>query len=129
VSGGFGNTSYFVSGAIMDVRGIAVNDDYFRGTSRFNLDTKISDWLTIGTRTQLTFTDKSGVAPDMFDVFIMNPLAVPYNEDGSLTITPVADDPARSNPLQNTLFVNSDKSRQIVTNNFALVDLERVVPG
>lgn len=77
VSGGFGNTSYFVSGAIMDVRGIAVNDNYFRGTSRFNLDTKIADWLTIGTRTQLTFSDKSGEAPSMSDVFIMNPLAVP----------------------------------------------------
>ncbi|HLW21385.1 MAG TPA: SusC/RagA family TonB-linked outer membrane protein [Cyclobacteriaceae bacterium] len=129
VSGGFGNTSYFISGAIMDVKGIAVNDNYFRGTSRFNLDTKISDWLTIGTRTQLTFADKSGESPSMWDVSVMNPLAVPYNEDGTLTINPVADDPARANPLQNTLFVNSDKSRQIVTNNFAIVDFQRFIPG
>ena len=113
----------------MDVKGIAVNDNYFRGTSRFNLDTKISDWLTIGTRTQLTFADKSGESPSMWDVSVMNPLAVPYNEDGTLTINPVADDPARANPLQNTLFVNSDKSRQIVTNNFAIVDFQRFIPG
>jgi TonB-linked SusC/RagA family outer membrane protein len=129
VSGGFGNTSYFVSGGIMDVRGIALNDDYFRGTTRFNLDTKISEWLTIGTRTQLTFTDKSGESPNMWDVFVMNPLAVPYNEDGTLTINPVSDDPARANPLQNILFANSDKSRQIVTNNFAMVDFQRFIPG
>lgn len=129
VSGGFGNTSYFVSGAILNVRGLAESDNYFRGSSRFNLDTKIADWLTIGTRTQLTFADKSGVAPSMFDVFLANPLAVPYNEDGSLTVFPIADDPARANPLQRTLFENSDKSRQVVTNNFAIVDFDRFIPG
>ncbi|HSI74675.1 MAG TPA: TonB-dependent receptor [Lunatimonas sp.] len=129
VSGGFGNTSYFISGAALNVRGIVDNDNYFRGSSRFNLDTKIADWLTIGTRTQLTFADKSGVAPNMSDVFITNPLAVPYNEDGTLTIFPIEDDPARSNPLQETLFENSNKSRQVVTNNFAIVDFERFIPG
>jgi hypothetical protein len=129
VSGGFGSTTYFVSGAIMDVKGIAINDDYFRGTGRFNLDTKISDWLTIGTRTQLTFSDKSGEGPSMYDVFIMNPLADPYDEDGNLTINPVADDPARENPLQEILFENTDKYRRIVSNIYAIVDFEQYVPG
>jgi TonB-linked SusC/RagA family outer membrane protein len=129
VSGGFGNTSYYVSGSVLNVKGITVSDKYFRGSSRFNLDTKITDWLTIGTRTQLTFADKSGVAPSMFDLYLANPLAVPYNEDGSLTIYPIADDPARANPLQRTLFQNSDKSRQVVSNNFAIVDLDKVIPG
>ena len=46
-----------------------------------------------------------------------------------MTINPVADDPARSNPLQDILFRNTDKSRQIVTNNFAIVDFKRFVPG
>lgn len=129
VSGGFGNTSYFVSGAIMNVQGIADNDDYFRGTGRFNLDTKIADWLTIGTRTQLTFSDKSGVAPNMSDVFVMNPLSVPYNEDGTLTIIPSYDDPKRANPLQEILFENKDISRRIVANVFAIVDFTKFIPG
>ena len=129
ISGGFGKTSYFVSGGIMNVKGIVINDDYLRSTGRFNLDTKITDWLTIGTRTQLTFSDKSGVAPSMYDVYIMNPLAVPYNEDGTLTIQPVADDPASANPLQEIQFANSDKSRRIVTNNYAIVDFSRLISG
>ncbi|GEO03416.1 SusC/RagA family TonB-linked outer membrane protein [Adhaeribacter aerolatus] len=129
VSGGFGKTSYYISGGVMNVKGIVVNDDYFRGTSRFNIDTKIANWLTIGTRTQLTFSDQSGVAPNMNDIFLANPLAVPYNPDGTLAIIPVKDDPARGNPLQATLFDNKDKSRQVVTNNFAIVDFERFVPG
>jgi len=129
IAGGFGNTSYFVSGGVMNVKGIVINDDYLRSTGRFNLDTKITSWLTIGTRTQLTFTDKSGVAPSMYDVYIMNPLAVPYNEDGTLTIQPVADDPARENPLQEIQFTNSDKSRRIVTNNYAIVDFSKLLRG
>ncbi len=129
ISGGFGKTSYFVSGGIMNVKGIVINDDYLRSTGRFNLDTKITDWLTIGTRTQLTFSDKSGVAPSMYDVYIMNPLAVPYNEDGTLTIQPVADDPARENPLQEIQFANTDKSRRIVTNNYAIVDFSKLISG
>jgi len=129
LSGGFGKTSYFVSGGIMSVKGIVINDDYLRSTGRFNLDSKITDWLTIGTRTTITFSDNSGVSPSMYDVYIMNPLAVPYNEDGTLTIYPVADDPARENPLQEIQFKNSDKSRRIVTNNFAILDFNRFIPG
>lgn len=129
VSGGSGKTSYFVSGGIMDVQGIAINDDFFRGTGRFNLDSKITDWLTIGTRTQMTFSDKSGRSPNMFDVVHMNPLADPYNDDGTLRIIPVADDPARGNPLQETLFRNTDKSRRIMANFFAAVDFQKLVPG
>ena len=129
VSGGFGNTSYFVSGGIMNVQGIADNDDYRRGTGRFNLETKITDWLTVGTRTQLTFSDKSGVAPNMSDVYFANPLTKPYNEDGTLTIVPSYDDPKRANPLQEILFENEDISRRIVANVFAIVDFEQFIPG
>jgi TonB-linked SusC/RagA family outer membrane protein len=129
LSGGFGTTSYFVSGGIMNVKGIVINDDYLRSTGRFNLDSKITDWLTIGTRTTITFSDNSGVSPSMSDVYIMNPLAVPYNEDGTLTIYPVTDDPARENPLQEIQFKNVDVSRRIVTNNFAILDFNRFIPG
>ena len=129
LSGGFGKTSYFISGGLLDIRGIAINDGFFRGTGRFNLDSKVTDWLTVGTRTQLTYTDKSGVSPDMYNVFVANPLSTPYNEDGTLTVIPSADDPARGNPLQETLFKNIDESRRIVANFFAAIDFEKVVPG
>lgn len=113
----------------MDVRGIVLNDNFFRATGRFNLDSKVTDWLTVGTRTQLTYTDKSGVSPDMWNVFLANPLSTPYNADGTLTIIPSADDPARGNSLQETQYKNDDGSRRIVANLFAAIDFEKVVPG
>lgn len=129
LSGGLGKTSYFVSGGFMNVKGIVINDDYLRGTGRFNIDSKVTDWLTIGTRSQITFADKSGVSPSMWDLYLANPLAVPYNEDGTPTINPVSDDPSRENPLQEIQFANTDKSRRIVTNNYAIVDFAKFIPG
>lgn len=129
ISGSLGKTSYFVSGGFMKVKGVVINDDYTRGTGRFNIDSKVTDWLTIGTRTQITFADKSGKSPSMWDLYLANPLAVPYNEDGKPTINPVYDDPSRQNPLQEILFANSDKSRRIVTNNYAIVDFAKLFPG
>jgi TonB-linked SusC/RagA family outer membrane protein len=129
ISGSLGKTSYFVSGGFMKVKGVVINDDYTRGTGRFNIDSKVTDWLTIGTRTQITFADKSGKSPSMWDLYLANPLARPFNEDGTPTINPVYDDPSRENPLQEILFSNIDKSRRIVTNNYAIVDFEKLVPG
>ena len=59
VSGGFQNTNYYLSGGITDVQGLAKGDDYQRISMRFNLDTKIANWLTTKTRTQLTYDDRN----------------------------------------------------------------------
>jgi len=122
ISGGTQNTKYYIAGSLLDVKGLIVSDDFQRLTSRINVDTKIAKWLTFGTRTQLSADDLSGVAPDMEDLYKRNPLAVAYDENGNLTVTPIADDPLRNNPLETTLFKNTDKSYQAVTNNFAIID-------
>jgi TonB-linked SusC/RagA family outer membrane protein len=122
ISGGTQNTKYYIAGSLLDVKGLIVSDDFQRLTSRINVDTKIAKWLTFGTRTQLSADDLSGVAPDMEDLYKRNPLAVAYDENGNLTVTPIADDPLRNNPLETTLFKNTDKSYQVVTNNFAIID-------
>ncbi|MEX0772806.1 MAG: TonB-dependent receptor [Balneolales bacterium] len=121
VSGGFNNTTYYLSGGLMDVQGIAVNDDYMRATSRINVDTKVADWFTIGTRTQLTYADRSGVSPGLGGVFHHSPLSRSHDDDGNLTIYPQSWDQL-ANPLQGTLYNNIDKSQQIVTNNYAIAD-------
>jgi len=122
VSGGFQKTKYYIAASWLDVRGLVVNDNFQRITNRINVDTKIAKWLTIGTRTQLSLDDMSGVSPNMGDLFFRNPLATAYDENGNLTITPIKDDPVRNNPLETTLFKNIDKSYQVVSNNFAIID-------
>jgi TonB-linked SusC/RagA family outer membrane protein len=128
VSGGYENTSYFISGGITDVQGLAVGDDYQRVSMRFNLDSKITKWLTIGTRTQLSYDDRSGLnvvwdGGSGYDgVFWMNPLTSVYDEDGNQAINPWPEQTQMGNPLQPLLADNTNKSYQVVTNNHAIID-------
>ena len=62
-SGGFKNTKYYLSGDLLDVKGLAVNDDYKKATARINVDTKFKNWLTLGTKTQLAYINSSGIGP------------------------------------------------------------------
>lgn len=120
-SGGSANTKFFLSGNVLDVRGLAINDNYQRLTSRINIDTNITNWLTIGSRTQLTFDDRSGLGPDMSDLFQTNPLTKAYEADGSMAIYIWDDDRYFGNPLQMTLYDNINQSYQVITNNYAVV--------
>ena len=118
LSGGSGQTKYLISGSILDVKGIAVNDDYSRVNSRINLDTKVNSWLTVGTNTQFTFSDRSGLAANFENAFLMNPLTKAYEDNGDLTIYPWPEDEFFSNPLQNTLAEQNDKTFSLFTNNY-----------
>ena len=122
ISGGSQTTKYYISGNLLDVKGLIVSDDFKRLTTRINVDTKIASWLSFGTRTELSYEDRSGVAPNMSDLLYTNPLAQAYDESGNLTVTPILDDPLRINPLETTLYKNTDKSYQVVANNFAIID-------
>lgn len=126
VSGGSKSTKYYLSGNLLDVKGLVVNDNYQRASGRINLDSKIAGWLTIGTNTQLTYENKNGLGPDVSFLSRTNPLTKAYEEDGSLAIYIWEDDPLINNPLQSTLFDNIDESYQVVSNNFALIDVPYV---
>jgi TonB-linked SusC/RagA family outer membrane protein len=122
VSGGYGDTKFFIAGSYLDVQGLALNDVYQRITTRINVDTKVAKFLTIGTRTQFSMDDRSGAGPSMGGLLWTNPLTTPYDENGNLTIYPWPEDLTVSNPLQGLLYDDNDKSYQVVSNNFAVVD-------
>ncbi len=123
VSGGFGKINYYISGGLIDVKGLALNDDFLRGSNRINLDIQFTDWLTVGSRTQLSFSDQSGVSPDFGQAARANPLGRPYDDNGNLTIYPWQGSEDRVNPLESTLWNNLDHTYQAVTNNYALIEV------
>jgi len=125
LSGGFRKTKYYLSGSLTDVTGLAVNDDYKRISSRINVDTDVKNWLTVGTRTQIAYSDASGIAPSWSGsngIFWFNPLTRAYDESGNLTIYPWPDDTFFRNPLQGLLAKDVDENYQVVSNNYAVVD-------
>jgi TonB-linked SusC/RagA family outer membrane protein len=123
ISGGSEKTTFYIGGGLTDIAGVAINDNYRRYSSRINIDSKITKWLTIGTRTQFAYTDESGVNPNFEDCIEKNPLTTAYDENGKLTVWPWPEHTVVSNPLQGLLFDNKNQSYQIVTNNYALVSL------
>ena len=129
VSGGSDNTNYYFSGGLTDVQGLARGDDYQRVSMRFNLDSKINEWITIGTRTQLTYDDRSGLnviwdgGTGYNGVFWMNPLTTAYDDDGNLSLRPWPEEPQIGNPLQRLLADDTNKTYQAVINNHLIVDV------
>jgi TonB-linked SusC/RagA family outer membrane protein len=123
VSGGFKDTKFYIGGGLTDIKGVAKNDNFRRITSRINVDTKLIDWLTIGTRTQLNFDDQSGAEANFHVALETNPLGLAYDEYGNYTIFPWPDNIIVGNPLGNLLYDDLDKSYQILTNNYIAADI------
>ena len=128
ISGGTEKTTYNASLSFLRTEGIVINDNYKRATSRINLKSEISDWLTYGSNTLLTYADKSGATPRFSDLFNKSPLATPFNEDGSVNIYPIPDDPKKINPIETLLYDDINKRYVISTNNYLDIDLN-FIPG
>ncbi|MBK5209895.1 MAG: TonB-dependent receptor [Flavobacteriaceae bacterium] len=123
VSGGSQKTSYRVSFSYLGTEGIVINDQYKRGNTRINVTSKVSDWLTVGSNTMLGYADNSGAAPSFVDLFNKSPLAVPFNEDGSINITPISDDDRKINPIETSLYDDLNKKYTVSSNNYINIEL------
>jgi TonB-linked SusC/RagA family outer membrane protein len=112
VRGSSEKTSYFFSGGYTDQKGWMLNDNYKRISTRINVDTEITNWLTIGANTFGSFSDYSGESPDFAQLPQMSPLAAPRDADGELIINPLGDN--RLNP-----FLQSASDDRDIGNNIS----------
>lgn len=123
VSGGTDEVKYYLSGNYQDVEGVAIGDNFSKVNFRANLSVNVTNWLEIGTNTLVGFADRSGIGSSFSGAFFMNPLTLPFEEDGTLSKRPWPEDVGFSNPLENTLYDNSDKSNSLFTNNYLLIQV------
>lgn len=84
-------TSYFISGGYTDQVGWMLNDTYKRYTVRINIDTDVTDWLTIGANTFGSFSDMSGQSPRLELLPMMSPLAAPRDGNGEFIPVPMGN--------------------------------------
>jgi len=122
IRGGSEQTNYYISASYNNVKGIAIGDEFERYLFRINLDHKLTDWLTFGTNTQYGYYDRSGIESEFVWTYEMNPLAIPYNDDGSIRMYTWEDATYSVNPLDYSLRDNSDITRRFFTNTYVLVD-------
>ncbi|MCY1636547.1 SusC/RagA family TonB-linked outer membrane protein [Marinifilum sp. D737] len=100
VRGGSKDISYFISGSLMDHKGMVVHDDLTRYSGRVNLDIDINPKFKIGTRINLSYTDQSRSGTSMFSAQGHRPDLPVYGEDGVsyYDVNPVAE----SNEINNS---------------------------
>ncbi len=122
VRGKSNKTSYYLSGNYTDNQGISIGDDFQRISGRINIQQELLPWIKLTSNTQYGFYDRSGKNADFDDAFLMNPLSMPYYEDGTLRLQTWEDNTYAKNPLSPLNEINSDISRRFTTNNS--IDIE-----
>lgn len=126
VRGSTDKTSYYISGGLTKQVGWLLNDNFDRQTVRVNIDTKLTDWLTIGANTFGSFSDFSGVSPGIAGLALMSPLVVPRDADGEFIINPLGE--ATVNPFLSSLQDDRNNLNNISAIFYASVDIPQI-PG
>lgn len=127
IRGGTDKVKYYISGSYLGVKGIALNDQFKRASTRINLIVDITDWLSWGTNTQLSYVNRNGLPADFSSpqngAYAFNPLTTAYDSSGALTIYPWPENTGFSNPLAGTLAKNLDESYTVFSNNYLQVKI------
>ncbi len=122
LSGGLENIQYYISGTYSNVKGISLGDDFQEWVVRSNLTVHVNEWIKIGTNSQYSDQDLSGVAVQFSGssgVYRNNPLINPFDEDGSYSIYPWPEETNTSNPLLNLNIQDEDYAQRLFSNNYA----------
>lgn len=100
VNGGSEKTKISLSGGYFSNKGLLKGSDYNRYSIRVNVDHQISNRFKIGGSNMISsILENTGSGSALYDrARNQNPLASPYNEDGSLLLNP-GNDALAVNPL------------------------------
>ncbi len=107
--------NYYLSGAYTNQQGVVINDQFKRASVRLNLEANVTNWLKLGTNSNYSFRDYSGIKANLLDAFKISPYAPYYVDDAQtvLKFRPLAPDllgnplfPTRASDInqQNSLF-------------------------
>lgn len=102
-----GKTNYFFSGTYTDQKGKIIGDQFKRTAVRINLESKITDWLKLGTNSSYAFVDNSGSPASLVQATRLSPYARYYLDSAKTILNPYPmTDNFVSNPLLPTLNSN-----------------------
>jgi TonB-linked SusC/RagA family outer membrane protein len=100
ISGGNEKTQFALSTNYFKENGIVDKSDYTRGSFRVNVDHRVSDKLKAGISSFASRSIQHVPSGDVFDNALrLNPLGVPYDDQGNLLFRPNNDEGQRVNPL------------------------------
>jgi TonB-dependent starch-binding outer membrane protein SusC len=120
LAGGTDKVNYLLSGALVDQKGLIINDNFNRKTLRANLEIKPLDWLKFGLASSGSFVNQDGAEPSFGSLIRASPLLVPYAANGDLIISPT--NTIELNPFINYLVDDKDRHNYFFANIFTEID-------
>ena len=111
-------TNYFISGSVVDEKGLIFNDNQKRTSVRVNIDSKVSDWLSVGLNSVFAHRDLSGVNADLSNAYTNSPWGNWYYDDGEPTQFIVAEDQAYGNSVRASILTTNEEMYDNVFSNF-----------
>ncbi|MDR2914609.1 MAG: TonB-dependent receptor [Tannerella sp.] len=112
-------SAYYLSFGLLDQKNLIKNDTYKRYNLRANIDSKVTNWLKVGTQAFFSYNDMSGVAPNYGRLTRISALTSPYNENGELIRNL---DIGLENPLSEIQRSDTDLRYNLTGNFYAEVD-------
>jgi TonB-linked SusC/RagA family outer membrane protein len=119
-SGKTSKSTYFVSGSYVNEKGIQLNDKFSRITLNSNVESKVTDWFTLGIITSYSYRDYSGIEASLDAARKASPLA--NNKIGLANYDMyLTGESYMPYPLNNIFVQNSD-----IRNNLFLVGSAKI---
>jgi len=100
VSGGTESTKIYTSANYFNQDGLIPSSGFERGTFKLNIDQKINEKLSIQANINYQTSTQDNESNSIGFISI-SPLAIPFNEDGSLIRKPLGENHFQINPLWN----------------------------
>ncbi|MBN2612000.1 MAG: TonB-dependent receptor [Bacteroidales bacterium] len=123
VAGGHENLSYYVSGDILDQKGVVKGYNYKRYSIRTNIDAQVTKYLKIGTNSSIISHNRDGGRANLLNAEAMSPYGRMYEDDGSYTIYPMFGETLWANPLLGTTTSPERRQYNINLNGYANVNI------
>ena len=82
-SGGTDKSDYYVSGSVLDQKGIVTSTAYRRYTIQFNGNNRVFKWLKFGNNITMNHDEKPSGSYDIRSAMAANPAQPIYNADGT----------------------------------------------
>ena len=125
---GAGKSNHFYASAnLSDNKGIAIGDIFKRYSFNLNFEQDLASWIKFGTSTRYGYFDRSGSNINFSSAYLMNPLGIPYTDDGSIRLLTWEDNNYSNNPLATLNEKDSDITRSFTSNNY--LDITTPIPG
>jgi TonB-linked SusC/RagA family outer membrane protein len=125
ISGRSQYINYYISGAIVDEKGLVLNDNQKRTSFRANIDNQITDWLSFGFNSVFIHRNLSGESANLSNAYSASPYGNWYYSDGEPTQYVVFEDQTSVNSVRESILTTNE---EIYDNLFSNIYAKISVP-